>query len=54
MTTTHPVALIKGSRRGIGIPEDIGKAVAYLASDDADYATGSVLRVDGGLMVGLS
>lgn len=37
----------------IGIPEDIGKAVAYLASDDADYATGSVLRVDGGLMVGL-
>jgi glucose 1-dehydrogenase len=38
----------------IGIPEDIGKAVAYLASDDADYATGSVLRVDGGLMVGLS
>ena len=38
----------------IGIPEDIGKAVAYLASDDADYATGSVLRVDGGFMVGLS
>jgi glucose 1-dehydrogenase len=38
----------------IGIPEDIGKAVAYLASDDADYVTGSVLRVDGGLMVGLS
>jgi glucose 1-dehydrogenase len=38
----------------IGAPEDIGKAVAYLASDDADYATGSVLRVDGGLMVGLS
>lgn len=38
----------------IGVPEDIGKAVAYLASDDADYATGSVLRVDGGFMVGLS
>jgi glucose 1-dehydrogenase len=37
----------------IGVPEDIGKAVAYLASDYADYATGSVLRVDGGLMVGL-
>ncbi|MFN8445699.1 MAG: SDR family oxidoreductase [Caldilineaceae bacterium] len=38
----------------IGQPEDIGKAVAYLASDDADYVTGSVLRVDGGFMVGLS
>ncbi|MEM7134770.1 MAG: SDR family oxidoreductase [Chloroflexota bacterium] len=38
----------------IGLPEDIGKAVAYLASDDADYATGSVLRVDGGFMVGLA
>jgi len=38
----------------IGVPDDIGKAVAYLASDDADYATGSVLRVDGGFMVGLS
>ena len=38
----------------IGLPEDIGKAVAYLASDDADYATGSVLRVDGGFMLGLT
>lgn len=38
----------------IGVPEDIGKAVAYLASDDADYVTGTVLRVDGGFIVGLS
>jgi glucose 1-dehydrogenase len=38
----------------IGAPEDIGKAVAYLASDDADYVTGSVLRVDGGFVLGLT
>jgi glucose 1-dehydrogenase len=38
----------------IGIPEDIGKAVAFLASDDADYITGSILRVDGGYIVARS
>ncbi len=37
----------------IGAPEDIGKAVAYLASDDADYVTGATLRVDGGFVHGL-
>lgn len=38
----------------IGVPEDIGRAVAYLSSDDADYVTGSVLRVDGGFVLGLT
>lgn len=33
----------------LGTPEDIGKAAAFLASDDADYITGTVLRVDGGI-----
>ncbi len=37
----------------LGTPRDIGKAVAYLASDDADYVTGSILQVDGGYMVGM-
>ena len=32
----------------LGTPADIGKAVAFLASDDADYITGTILRVDGG------
>jgi glucose 1-dehydrogenase len=32
----------------MGLPEDIGKAAAFLASDDADYITGVVLPVDGG------
>ena len=33
----------------MGKPEDVAKAVAFLASDDAKYITGEVLRVDGGL-----
>ena len=32
----------------LGQPEDIGRAAAFLASADADYITGAVLRVDGG------
>lgn len=35
----------------LGTPEDIGKAAAFLCSDDADYITGSVLRVDGGFVL---
>jgi len=31
-----------------GVPEDIGNAAVFLASDEADYITGSVLYVDGG------
>ena len=31
-----------------GRPADIAKAVAFLASDDAEFITGSVLTVDGG------
>jgi len=32
----------------LGTPEDIGKAAAFLVSEDADYITGAVLLVDGG------
>jgi glucose 1-dehydrogenase len=32
----------------LGTPEDIGKAAAFLCSDDADYITGTTLVVDGG------
>ena len=33
----------------LGAPEDIAKAVAFLASDDAAYITGQVIAVDGGM-----
>jgi glucose 1-dehydrogenase len=32
----------------LGTPADIGKAAAFLASEDADYVTGAALLVDGG------
>jgi glucose 1-dehydrogenase len=35
----------------IGQPADISSAVAWLASDEASYITGTTLFVDGGLMV---
>jgi 3-oxoacyl-[acyl-carrier protein] reductase len=35
----------------IGEPEEIAKAIAYLASDDAAYITGHILTVDGGMVM---
>lgn len=33
----------------LGQPDEIGKAVSYVLSDDADYMTGSTLLIDGGV-----
>ncbi len=33
----------------IGVPEDVGKVAAWLASDDADYVNGQTIFVDGGM-----
>ncbi len=35
----------------IGQPEDIGKAVVWLASDESDYVNGTTLFVDGGMLL---
>jgi glucose 1-dehydrogenase len=35
----------------MGTPADIGRAAAFLASDDADYITGATLTVDGGFLL---
>jgi glucose 1-dehydrogenase len=32
----------------LGTPREIGKVVAFLAGDDAEYITGTTLKVDGG------
>jgi len=37
----------------VGQPEDVAKAIAYLASDDATFVTGAGLRVDGGRLATL-
>jgi glucose 1-dehydrogenase len=35
----------------VGAPEDIAPAAVWLASDQADYVTGTTLYVDGGMML---
>ncbi len=35
----------------LGQPEDIAKAVAFLASDDTNYMTGQTLHIDGGMVM---
>lgn len=46
-TRDYLVGMIPVGR--IGQPEDIAKAVMFLASDDASYINGVELFVDGGL-----
>lgn len=38
--------------RRLGEPEDVANAVAFLASDEADYITGLNMHVNGGLLMG--
>jgi 3-oxoacyl-[acyl-carrier protein] reductase len=56
MTEKMPVAarefLIKQAALGrAGTPEDVGKVVAFLCSDDAGFVTGQTLVVDGGVLM---
>ena len=49
-TTEGLAALLRLIPYGrIGVPEDIGKVVAWLVSDDADYIHGQTIFVDGGM-----
>ena len=52
MSPEHKEALLKTIPLGrTGAARDIASACAYLASDEAGYVTGQVLRVNGGLYV---
>ena len=56
MSDTFPQEMIEGMVAQtplgrIGQPEDIARAVAFLASDDASWITGQVLQSSGGLML---
>ncbi|WP_189930619.1 SDR family oxidoreductase [Streptomyces sulfonofaciens] len=41
---TTPMQTIKRP----SVPADLGNALAFLVSDDADFVTGQILHVDGG------
>jgi NAD(P)-dependent dehydrogenase (short-subunit alcohol dehydrogenase family) len=38
--------------RRVGTPDDVANAALFLASEEASWITGTVLRVDGGLLAG--
>lgn len=50
-TPTYSAAIRQGVPMGrAGQPEEIGSVVAFLASEDSSYMTGSIVVIDGGLM----
>jgi 3-oxoacyl-[acyl-carrier protein] reductase len=56
LTSMLPAELVKQfidhtPLRRAGTPEDVAAAVAFFVSPDADYVTGAVLSVDGGMVM---
>ena len=48
-TRASYIASIPANRSGA--PSDVAKVVGFLASPSADYITGQILNVDGGLLM---
>ena len=56
LTKDLPSELLERARQAaaiqrIGTPEDVAPAIVFLASKEASYITGQVLRIDGGLPI---
>jgi len=57
MVMQMPEKILEGMKARVplgrmGEPRDIANAYLFLASDEASYISGAVLRVDGGIVVG--
>lgn len=57
MVASMPETILEGMKARtplgrLGRPRDIANAYLFLASDEASFITGAVLRVDGGIVVG--
>lgn len=57
MVLAMPDKILDGMRQRtplgrLGQPQDVANAYAFLASEQANFITGTVLRVDGGIVVG--
>jgi len=57
MVASMPETILEGMQARtplghLGQPRDIANAYLFLASDEASFITGAVLRVDGGIVVG--